>query len=327
MKLLIIGGAGYIGSHLVKKIINSEHAITVLDNLSTGYRDAVICDDFIYGDISDRNLLDKVFFEHKFDAIFHLASFSESAESVKNPDIYYYNNVVNTQNLLSAMNAAGVKKIIFSSTAAIYGEPSYIPINESHSKNPINPYGRSKWMVEQMLEDFDCAYGIKSISLRYFNAAGADPDSMLGERHQPESHLIPILLQVASGRLSFATVYGNDYPTPDGTCIRDYVHVMDLCDAHILALDYLEDYNESARFNLGYGNGFSVAKVIETVRIVTKKNLAINYAGRRQGDPAELVADATLAKKILGWDPKYADLETIVRHAWNFEQKLIPKSK
>jgi UDP-glucose 4-epimerase len=325
MNLLVIGGAGFIGSHLVKKIINSEHAITVLDNLSTGYRDAVMCKEFIFGDIGDRKLLDKVFFDNKFDAVLHFASFSESGESLKKPDIYYHNNAVKTQNLLSAMNAAGVKKIIFSSTAAIYGEPNYIPISEAHNKSPINPYGRSKWMVEQMLEDYDYAYGLKSICLRYFNAAGADPQGILGERHKPESHLIPVLLQVSSGRLTSATVYGNDYPTPDGTCIRDYVHVMDLCEAHILALDYLEAYNQSARFNLGNGNGFSVAKVIEAVKIVTKKNIVINYAERRKGDPAILVADSTLAKAVLGWNPRYSNLEEMVVHAWNFEQKQISK--
>jgi UDP-glucose 4-epimerase len=239
--------------------------------------------------------------------------------------MYYQNNLTNTQNLLNAMNAAGVKKFIFSSTAAIFGEPNYTPIDEVHPKFPINPYGRSKWMVEQILEDYDRAYGLKSVCLRYFNAAGADPDGVLGERHEPESHLIPILLQVASGRRSCASVYGTDYPTPDGTCIRDYVHVMDLCEAHIAALDYLQNNNQSGRFNLGNSNGFSVAQVIKAVESVTGKTLAINYAERRLGDSAVLVADSTLARTTLGWMPQYGDLKTIVRHAWEFEQKIASK--
>jgi UDP-glucose 4-epimerase len=324
MNLLIIGGAGYIGSHMVKRPLASNIQ-TILDNLSTGYRDAVLGGEFIQGDIADRALLNKVFSEHKFDAVLHFASFIQVGESVKKPDMYYQNNLTNTQNLLNAMNAAGVKKFIFSSTAAIFGEPNYTPIDEVHPKFPINPYGRSKWMVEQILEDYDRAYGLKSVCLRYFNAAGADPDGVLGERHEPESHLIPILLQVASGRRSCASVYGTDYPTPDGTCIRDYVHVMDLCEAHIAALDYLQNNNQSGRFNLGNSNGFSVAQVIKAVESVTGKTLAINYAERRLGDSAVLVADSTLARTTLGWMPQYGDLKTIVRHAWEFEQKIASK--
>ena len=220
------------------------------------------------------------------------------------------------------MNAARVRHFIFSSTAAIFGGPSYTPIDEAHPKLPINPYGRSKWMVEQILEDYDHAYGLKSVCLRYFNAAGADPDGEIGERHEPETHLIPILLQVASGRRERASVFGTDYPTPDGTCIRDYVHVMDLCDAHIAALCYLRDNNLSGRFNLGNGNGFSVAQVIGAVENVTGMTLPIDYVERRPGDPAILVADATLARTTLRWSPQYDDLETIVRHAWEFEQRL-----
>lgn len=213
-----------------------------------------------------------------------------------------------------------MKQFIFSSTAVIFGEPGYTPIDEAHPKFPINPYGRSKWMVEQILEDYDHAFGLKSVCLRYFNAAGADPDGQVDERHKPETHLIPILLQVASGRCKRASVFGTDSPTPDGTCIRDYIHVMDLCDAHIAALGYLRDSNLSGRFNLGNGNEFSVAQVIGTVESVTGKSLLIDYVERRSGDPAILVADATLARKTLGWSPQYDDLETIVRHAWKFEQ-------
>jgi UDP-glucose 4-epimerase len=321
MNILIIGGAGYIGSHMVKRLIAAKHAVTILDNLSTGYRDAVLGGFFLEGDIGDRTLLDMIFSAHKFDAVIHFSSYIQVAESVKRPDIYYQNNLSNTLNLLNAIVSAGVKHFIFSSTAAIFGEPIYTPVDESHPKQPINPYGRSKLMVEQILEDYDHAYGLKSVCLRYFNAAGADPDGELGERHEPETHLIPILLQVASGRRERASVFGADYPTPDGTCIRDYVHVMDLCDAHIAALGYLRDSNHSGRFNLGNGNGFSVAQVIEAVESVTGKSLPIEYVERRPGDPAILVADATFARTTLGWSPQYGGLETIVRHAWEFEQR------
>lgn len=321
MNILIIGGAGYIGSHMVKRLFAAKHTLTILDNLSTGYRDAVLGGVFIRGDIGDRALLDKIFSEHNFDAVIHFASYIQVGESVKRPDIYYQNNLLNTINLLNAMITAKVKHFIFSSTAAIFGEPSYTPIDEEHPKLPINPYGRSKWMVEQILEDYDYAYGLKSVCLRYFNAAGADPDGDLGERHEPETHLIPILLQAASGKRERVSVFGTDYPTQDGTCIRDYIHVIDLCEAHIAALDYLRAYNLSGRFNLGNGNGFSVAKVIETVESITGKCLSINYVERRSGDPAILVADATLARTTLGWSPQYGDLETIVRHAWEFEQR------
>jgi len=305
---------------MVKRLLAAGHAVTVLDNLSTGYRDAVLGGDFMQGDIGDRIFLGRLFREKNFDAVIHFASCIQVGESVRKPDIYYQNNLSNTLILLNEMIAAGVKQFIFSSTAAIFGEPAYTPIDEAHPKLPINPYGRSKWMVEQILEDYDHAYGLKSVCLRYFNAAGADPDGDLGERHEPETHLIPILLQVASGRRESISVFGTDYPTPDGTCIRDYVHVVDLCDAHIAALDYLRDKKLSGHFNLGNGNGFSVTQVIRTVENVTGKSLTINYAERRIGDSAILVADATLAHSALGWTPQYGDLETIVRHAWNFEQ-------
>ena len=322
MNLLIIGGAGYIGSNMVKRVLTAKHAVVVLDNLSTGYRDTVPDEAFfILGDIGDRILLDKVFSEHKFDAVLHFASYSQVGESVKHPDIYYQNNLSNTICLLNAMIAAGMKHFIFSSTAAIFGEPIYTPIDEAHQKIPINPYGRSKWMVEQILEDYDHAHGLKSVCLRYFNAAGADPGGEIGERHEPETHLIPILLQVASGRRDRASIFGTDYPTQDGTCIRDYIHVTDLCDAHISALDYLRNSNISGHFNLGNGSGFSVAQVIETVEMVTGRSIMIDYIERRPGDPAVLVADATLARSTLGWSPQHADLETIVRHAWAFEKK------
>lgn len=321
MNIIVIGGAGYIGSHMVKRLLAAKHAVTILDNLSTGYRNAVLGGDFIQGDIKDQVLLGKIFSAHEFDAVIHLASYIQVDESISRPDIYYQNNLANTLNLLNAMIAAKVKHFIFSSTAAIFGEPTYTPIDETHPKLPITPYGRSKLMVEQILGDYDHAYGLKSICLRYFNAAGADPDGEIGERHEPETHLIPILLQLASGRREKAFVFGTDYPTMDGTCIRDYVHVMDLCDAHIAALSYLRENNLSGHFNLGNGKGFSVVQIIEAIENVTGKTLLIDYVERRSGDSAILVADASLACSKLGWSPQYGDLETMVRHAWKFEQR------
>lgn len=321
MRILVTGGAGYIGSHAVKQLLRRQMDVVVLDNLATGFRDAVSSEHFVWGDTSDRNFLDGLFAEHQIDAVMHFASFIQVGESVKRPDIYYQNNLVATLNLLDAMRDAGVRNFIFSSTAAIFGEPAYIPIDEAHPKQPINPYGRSKWMVEQVLEDYDRAYGMKSVCLRYFNAAGADPDGELGERHDPETHLIPLLLQVASGRREHISVFGTDYPTPDGTCIRDYIHVTDLCDAHLLALDYLVRNNRSERFNLGNGNGYSVNEVISAVEKVTGKRIARKLEARREGDPPVLVADSTKAKSELGWAPRFGDLETIIRHAWQWELK------
>lgn len=320
MNLLVIGGAGYIGSHMVKQLVAANHAVTVVDNLSSGYRDAILGGTFVQGDIGDGPFLDRLFSENTFDAVMHFASFIQVGESVIKPDHYYKNNLTNTIVLLDAMVKCGVKRFIFSSTAAIFGEPEYTPIDERHPKNPISPYGRSKWMVEQILEDYDRAFGLKSVCLRYFNAAGASPDGDIGERHVPETHLIPILLQVATGRRAKASVFGTDYPTLDGTCIRDYVHVMDLCEAHVAALKFLVKNNLSGRFNLGNGSGFSVAQVIDTVEKVTGKTLSIDYVGRREGDPAVLVADSATARLALGWSPRYSEMETIVSHAWEFEQ-------
>lgn len=240
---------------------------------------------------------------------------------MQNPSKYYRNIVANTQNLLDAMVSSGVDKFIFSSSAAIYGNPHYTPIDESHPMNPINPYGRSKMMVEQMLEDYSRAYNMKFMSLRYFNAAGADPDGKLGERHKPETHLIPLVLQVASGRRENISVFGRDYATLDGTCIRDYIHVTDLCQAHLKALEQLSGGATSAVYNLGNGNGYSVQEVIDMVGYVTGRDLKVIDDPRRNGDPAVLVADSTLANKELGWTPRYASLETIIEHAWNWEKK------
>jgi len=243
-------------------------------------------------------------------------------ESVIHPDMYYQNNLINTLQLLDTMVAHGVKNFIFSSTAAVYGAPEYTPIDEKHSKHPINPYGKSKLMVEQVLEDYDKAYGLKSVCLRYFNAAGADPEGELGERHEPETHLIPLILQAASGRRENIKVFGQDYDTPDGTCVRDYIHITDLCSAHLQALTTLLKTKKSDAFNLGNGHGFSVQEVIDAVKRVTGIDFDVVNEPRRDGDPAVLVADAVLAKKQLDWQPKYADLEMIIQHAWDWEKKL-----
>jgi len=322
MKILVVGGAGYIGSHMVKQLLRSGHDVVTLDDLSTGYRDAVLGGSFIQGSIADRPLLDRVFVEHRFDAVFHFASFIQVGESVAQPAKYYANNLANTLNLLDAMIRHQVKHFIFSSSAAIFGEPRNIRIDENHPVAPINPYGASKAMVEQILRDYDRAYGLKSVSLRYFNACGADPEGELGERHDPETHLIPLALQAVSGRRESLTVYGRDYDTPDGTCIRDYVHVCDLCDAHLLALVYLQDGAVSNAFNLGNGDGFSVQQVIDTISIVTGKTVPVINGPRRPGDPARLVADASKANKTLGWIPRYGDLDVIVSHAQAWETML-----
>jgi len=293
-----------------------------LDNLSTGYRNAVLSGDFIQGDLSDTLFLDEFFNEHTFDAVMHFASFIQVGESVQQPEKYYQNNVVNTLNLLNAMCKHNVKRIIFSSTAATFGEPKYTPIDEIHPQTPINPYGRSKLMIEQILSDYDQAYGLKSVCLRYFNAAGADPDGQLGERHEPETHLIPLVLQAASGRRKEIKVFGQDYDTPDGTCIRDYIHVCDLCDAHWLAIKSLFKTGSSQSYNLGNGSGFSVREVIDAAKFVTQKEINTVYAPRRKGDPAILVADSTSVRTNLKWNPKFADIKSIVEHAWLWEKSI-----
>lgn len=319
MTILVVGGAGYIGSHMVKMLRSQGLHPVVADNLSSGHRQAVGSIDLHVGDIGNADFVDRVLSDARPDAVMHFASHIQVGESVSDPEKYYRNNVTATQVLLAGMRRHGVERLIFSSTAAVFGNPAYVPIDEQHPGQAINPYGRSKWMVEQMLEDFDTAYGLKSIALRYFNAAGADPEGELGECHEPETHLIPLILQVASGRRSHITVYGEDYDTPDGTCIRDYIHVEDLCSAHLLALRQLLEGGNSARFNLGNGHGFSVRDVIEAARRVTGHAIPVRIGARRTGDPPRLVADATRAKSVLGWAPRYAELETIVAHAWMWE--------
>mgnify|MGYP006141218881 FL=1 len=323
LHVLVVGGAGYIGSHMVKYLTKFGCHITTLDNLVSGYRDAVLHGDFLQGDLADKVMLKNIFERTKIDAVMHFASFIQVGESVKKPAIYYENNVTNTLNLLSAMQNAGVQKFIFSSTAATFGEPLYSPIDERHAQVPINPYGRSKLFVEQILEDYERAYGLKSVCLRYFNAAGADPEGELGERHCPETHLIPLVLQAASGRRSSISVYGRDYETPDGTCIRDYIHIHDLCQAHWLALISLFKGAGSQRYNLGNGEGFSVQQVIDSAIRITRCNIPVVEAPRRDGDPARLVADSSLARRCLGWKPQFSSLDTMLNHAWNWELKTM----
>ncbi len=322
-KVLVVGGAGYIGSHMVKVLAKNGCVVTTLDNLSTGFEDAVLYGQFIEGDLGDHALLDRVFNSENFDAVIHFASSIQVAESMRLPLDYYSNNVSNTLNLLRTMIQYRCSNFIFSSSAAIFGNPQTLTIDELHPKQPVNPYGRSKWMVEEMLADFDKAYGLKSVCLRYFNAAGADPEGMLGERHSPETHLIPLILQVASGRLDAIKVFGRNYGTPDGTCIRDYVHVQDLCQAHWLALQWLTKGGPSTAFNLGSGEGFSVQEIINMAQEITGKSIRTIESGRRMGDPERLVANPQRAKQELQWQVANTDIQTIIRHAWRWEQLRI----
>ena len=323
MKILVVGGAGYIGSHMVKQLALSNHEVVTLDNLSCGYKDAVKYGELVVGDLGNADVLEQLFSKHKFDAVMHFAAFIEVGESVINPAKYYRNNVSNTQILLDAMVKHGIKHFIFSSTAAIFGEPKYTPIDEAHPQSPINPYGRTKLMVEHILEDYDKAYGLKSTCMRYFNAAGADPDGELGERHNPESHLVPLILQAASGRREDIKIFGQDYDTDDGTCVRDYVHINDLCEAHSLALARMQETGVSARYNLGNGKGFSVQQVIDAAKAVSAKDFKVIVTDKRAGDPAILVADSTLAKQELNWKPRFDQLESIIETAWQWEINFL----
>lgn len=315
--ILVAGGAGYIGSHMVRALLDAGYRTLTFDNLSSGHRDAV-SGDFMEGDLADRAALDRAFDRSPIDAVMIFAGSIQVGESVINPALYYRNNVSNVINLLDAALAHGIRRIVFSSTAAIFGEPQQIPIDEQHPSRPLNPYGRSKLMIEDILADYDRAYGLKSVCLRYFNAAGAHPNGDLGERHEPETHLIPIALEVALGMRPHLAIYGDDYDTPDGTCIRDYVHVADLCQAHLLALQTLREGSGSLKVNLGNGQGFSVREVVDAVQRVTGRSIPVQVCERRPGDPARLIADSRLAKKELGWKPQYVDLDEIVATAWAF---------
>jgi len=327
VKILIVGGAGYIGSHMSKMLLNLGHDVIILDNLSTGFRELAKYGELIVGDLTDESLLEELFSKHQFDVVMHFAAASLVGESMVNPAKYYRNNVSNTINLLDAMVKHNVKSFVFSSSAAVYGEPNSDLIDESHAKDPINPYGSTKLMIERILQDYASAYGLNSISLRYFNACGADPEGELGECHDPETHLIPLILQAASGRRESITIFGHDYATDDGTCVRDYIHINDLCTAHALALDKLTGSNDGGAlaYNLGNSSGFSVQQVIDVVQTVVSKDrrsVTVVDGERRVGDPATLVADATKAKVELDWQPEYDELETIVKHAWAWEKKL-----
>lgn len=320
-ELLVTGGAGYIGSHMVKCLLRAGHGVTVLDDLSAGFADAVLGGELVVGDFGDRNVLDRVFSGKRFDGVLHFASLIQVGESARDPARYYRSNVAKTLTLLESLRDYDIAAFVFSSSAAVYGEPVASPIDELHPRQPINPYGRTKQIVEAMLADFDAAYGMRSAALRYFNAAGADPEGRIGERHEPETHLIPLAIQAALGSRPPLQVFGRDYDTPDGTCIRDYVHVDDLADAHLLALEYLWQGGGSTAFNLGNGAGFSVKEVIDAVSRVGGIQVPFADAPRREGDPARLVADASKAKALLGWKPRHGDLETIVRNAWDWEKK------
>lgn len=320
MKVLVVGGAGYIGSHMVKRLRQAGAEPVVLDDLSSGHRDATLGAPLFVGNCGNRALLEQLFRQHTFDAVMHFAGLIQVGESVRDPGKYYGNNVAAMLTLLEAMRQHHVDSLVFSSTAAVYGDPVSTPIDESAPINPINPYGRSKSFMEQVLGDYEAAYGLRAISLRYFNAAGTDPEGELGERHEPETHLIPLVLQAASGHLPSIQVFGRDYPTPDGTCIRDYIHVLDLCDAHLAALTRLQTGASGDVYNLGNGHGFSVAEIIDTARKVTGCPIPVVERDRRPGDPAILVADATKASRQLGWEPRIPEIEDIIRHAWAWEQ-------
>lgn len=319
--ILVTGGAGYIGSHACKALAHAGHTPVTYDNLVYGHRRAVRWGPLEEGDIADRARLDAVIETYRPVAVLHFAAYAYVGESVADPGKYYRNNVAGTLTLLEALRDHGVSRLIFSSTCATYGMPQDVPITESHPQNPINPYGASKLMIERMLADFETAHGLRSIALRYFNAAGADPDAEIGEAHDPETHLIPLVLDAAAGRRPSITVNGDDYDTPDGTCIRDYIHVTDLAEAHVLALRALERGAPSGACNLGNGQGFSVREVIERARRVTGCTIPVEIGPRRPGDPPRLVGDARQAHRTLGWTPRHADLDTILATAWAWHRK------
>lgn len=314
--ILVVGGAGYIGSHVNKQLDNAGYQTVVFDNLSTGSRKAVTRGTFIEGDIANSELLDEVFKAHKIDAVMHFAAFTDVGESVINPLKYYRNNVCHTLNLLNAMQRNGIKTFIFSSTAAIFGLPQSDKITESHPKKPINPYGESKLMVEQVLKDMDEAYGIRSCCLRYFNAAGGDPDEEIKNFKKKESNLIPVILRSLKNGDHSMTIFGTDYDTPDGTCIRDYIHILDLGQAHIQAMEQLFEGKPSCTYNLGNGQGFSVNEVIQAAEKVTEIPVNAVNGGRRQGDPPVLLADSQKAFQELGWKPQFPNLQEMISHAW-----------
>ncbi|WP_165998114.1 UDP-glucose 4-epimerase GalE [Bacillus sp. Cs-700] len=320
MAILVTGGAGYIGSHTVMYLQEQNEDVVVLDNLTKGHEQAVLNVPLYKGDLTDGKVIDQIFADHDIDSVIHFAASSLVGESVTNPLEYYRNNVAGSQVLVSKLVEHDVKYIVFSSTAATYGNPERTPIEEDDVTNPTNPYGETKLAIEKMLRWCDDAYGLKSSLLRYFNAAGADPEGKIGEDHQPESHLIPIVLQTALGQREKVSIFGDDYDTKDGTCVRDYIHVLDLAQAHYLALKKMKETNESGIYNLGNGKGFTVKEVIDTCRSVTEKAIEAEVAPRRAGDPATLIASSSKAMNELGWKPVYPELSQIVAHAWSWHQ-------
>lgn len=320
MNILVVGGAGYIGSHMCKHLSRQGYNPIVLDNLVCGHRQAVKWGTFFEGSMGDSDLLCKIFSDFRIVAVMHFAAFCYVGESVTEPAKYYQNNVSNTISLLDVMIKEKVSNFIFSSSCATYGEPVEIPIQETHPLRPISPYGRTKLMVEQILKDFTVGYGLKSVSLRYFNAAGADPDGDLGEDHDPETHLIPLVLQTALGQRPCIHIFGDDYPTKDGTCIRDYIHIEDLVQAHLLALERLLNGLPGGAYNLGNGEGYSVREVIEIAKNVTGKPIPVKVGKRRPGDPAILVGSSEKASRELGWRPRFPELEAIIETAWNWHK-------
>ncbi|TKJ90565.1 UDP-glucose 4-epimerase GalE [Paenibacillus sp. CFBP13512] len=320
MAILVTGGAGYIGSHTVADLLERGEEVVVIDNLLTGHQEALLGGKFYEGDLRDKELLTRIFAENDITAVIHFAASSLVGESMQNPFKYYDNNVYGAMCLLDAMQQAGVKKIVFSSTAATYGEPEKVPIEESDRTEPANVYGETKLMMERMMNWFDKVHGIRYVALRYFNAAGAHTSGKIGEDHRPESHLIPLVLQTALGQREFISVFGEDYPTEDGTCVRDYIHVSDLADAHIKSVEYLNNEGASNVFNLGNGQGFSVKQVIETAVKVTGRDIPVKFEARRSGDPAVLVASSDKARFVLGWKPSYNQLEDIISGAWQWHE-------
>ena len=323
--ILVTGGAGYIGSHVCKKLFKNGYNPVTFDNLVYGHKEAVKWGDLFIGDLLNENSLFEAFQKYKPIAVMHFAAFAYVGESVINPSKYYRNNFLGSYNLLEVMRIMNISAIVFSSTCATYGIPKSSVIEENHLQNPINPYGKTKFAVEQMLKDYDKAYGIRNVSLRYFNAAGADPDCETGENHDPETHLIPLALDVAAKKRTEFTIFGNDYDTSDGTCIRDYIHVFDLADAHILALEYLLKGSSSDFFNLGTGNGCSVMEVINSIKRITGKDIPLKLGLRRDGDPPILVSNYNKAKNELNWNPKYTDIDSIIQTAWKWHGSINSK--
>jgi UDP-glucose 4-epimerase len=320
--IVVVGGAGYIGSHMVRCLLQHREDVLVLDNLEQGHRDALLGGKLVEADLRRREDLDRVFRQANVECVLHFAAYAAVGDSVRNPATYYENNVVGCYTLLEAMRAHKIDKLIFSSSAAVYGEPFTVPIPEDHPKNPTNPYGETKWVMERMLQWYGQAYGIRSVSLRYFNAAGADPEGLIGEDHDPEQHLIPVALLAALGKRDKLKIFGTDWDTPDGTCIRDFVHVSDLAEAHFLALQALRNGAQTNAYNLGNGQGFSVNEVIGAVQKVIGRTVPTEAAPRRPGDPARLIASSHRAKSELKWNPKYPQIEVIIQHAWAWRKSM-----